>query len=284
MNAENRRAFSLLELLVILAILALIMGILAPAFVHTREQARRTACASNLRSLGVGLHLYSTMAPGEFPAIGPKVDNGAMYLFDPSTRTSAPSTTGIPSPTVDLWTIVSRSYCIPKQFLCPSTRDEPDPAQDSGAYYDFLAPANLSYGYQYQHSPHSRILGFNSLPDLPLMADANPYVKGGAPPADFAADRVSPFRGNSANHPDRQGQNVLYVAGDVAFEFGPDIGMSGSPNPGLQISRGRDHCYAVHGTQQGAPVDYGSAAPTWNGPTSIGYCDLGSKSDTCLVP
>lgn len=56
--AWRRRSFSLIELLVVVAILAILMAMLLPTLSAARRQARQVKCASNLRQLGIGLHLY----------------------------------------------------------------------------------------------------------------------------------------------------------------------------------------------------------------------------------
>lgn len=52
------RAFSLIELVVVAAILALLAGLVLAGVQSARESARRMHCASNLRQLGVGLMLH----------------------------------------------------------------------------------------------------------------------------------------------------------------------------------------------------------------------------------
>ena len=58
-NNDQRAGFSLVELLVVIAILGLLIAILLPALTQARHQMRRAACASNLRQVGVAIHLYA---------------------------------------------------------------------------------------------------------------------------------------------------------------------------------------------------------------------------------
>jgi prepilin-type N-terminal cleavage/methylation domain-containing protein/prepilin-type processing-associated H-X9-DG protein len=53
-----RRAFTLVELLVVVAVIALLIGLLLPALSSARQSAQATACGSNLRQLGAGLAMY----------------------------------------------------------------------------------------------------------------------------------------------------------------------------------------------------------------------------------
>jgi len=59
--------FTLVELLVVIGIIALLVSILHPTLGKAREQARRTACSSNLRQLATGIHLYANAANGYVP-------------------------------------------------------------------------------------------------------------------------------------------------------------------------------------------------------------------------
>ena len=57
--APRPPGFTLVEILVVIAILAILAAILFPAFARARENARRASCQSNLRQIGLGLLQYS---------------------------------------------------------------------------------------------------------------------------------------------------------------------------------------------------------------------------------
>ena len=55
----RKRGFTLIELLVVIAIIAILAAILFPVFQSVRENARRTACLSNMKQIGTAVTLYS---------------------------------------------------------------------------------------------------------------------------------------------------------------------------------------------------------------------------------
>jgi prepilin-type N-terminal cleavage/methylation domain-containing protein len=55
---RRRSGFTLLELLIVLAIIALLVSILIPSLGMARDRARQVACAANLRGIGLALSLY----------------------------------------------------------------------------------------------------------------------------------------------------------------------------------------------------------------------------------
>lgn len=61
-------AFTLVELLVVVAIIALLTAILLPVFFTVRGKARQTVCVSNLRQIGMAISLYSQDEDDLYPA------------------------------------------------------------------------------------------------------------------------------------------------------------------------------------------------------------------------
>ena len=59
--------FTLIELLVVVAIIALLMAILMPALAKAREQAKSTACLSNMKQLGAMIQMYASEYNGCIP-------------------------------------------------------------------------------------------------------------------------------------------------------------------------------------------------------------------------
>jgi prepilin-type N-terminal cleavage/methylation domain-containing protein/prepilin-type processing-associated H-X9-DG protein len=82
----RRSGFTLIEMLVVIAIIAVLAGILFPVLSRAREKGRQTACASNLKQIGVALELYAGDAGGFLPqwslVPGADPDPAPAYTWD----------------------------------------------------------------------------------------------------------------------------------------------------------------------------------------------------------
>jgi prepilin-type N-terminal cleavage/methylation domain-containing protein len=80
---RRQRAFSLVELLVVLAIIALLIAILLPSLNKAREQANRTRCLNNIRQIGTALVVYMNDF-GDYPMLDAAAPKAAEAV-DPAT-------------------------------------------------------------------------------------------------------------------------------------------------------------------------------------------------------
>lgn len=118
------RAFTLVELLVVIGIIALLIAILIPALGRARNQALRTNCLANLQQIGQIWHMYANDNDGWFPILfeyytdstgkRQKASFGNWTLLFADDRAGK----------VDYRTMFRDRYKVPsgKIFFCPSYR------------------------------------------------------------------------------------------------------------------------------------------------------------------
>jgi prepilin-type processing-associated H-X9-DG protein/prepilin-type N-terminal cleavage/methylation domain-containing protein len=79
LHLVRRGAFTLVELLVVIGIIAVLVSILLPALNKAREQAKSVQCQSNLRQVGQMMHVFAQMNQGHFP--GTWYHNGGRFYW-----------------------------------------------------------------------------------------------------------------------------------------------------------------------------------------------------------
>lgn len=74
-NRRRASAFTLVELLVVIAVIAMLVAILLPSLSNARRQARDTKCMANMRQWGTGLMMFAMENNDIVPWDGPVADN-----------------------------------------------------------------------------------------------------------------------------------------------------------------------------------------------------------------
>jgi prepilin-type N-terminal cleavage/methylation domain-containing protein len=108
-SSSSDRAFTLVELLVVIGIIALLIAMLLPALSAARESANRVKCASNLRSLGQCVFLFAHDHKGRVPEAQNSPNSGASG-WQPNWMYSK-----------DYFAMVDDYGANQKLFICPSS-------------------------------------------------------------------------------------------------------------------------------------------------------------------
>jgi prepilin-type N-terminal cleavage/methylation domain-containing protein len=108
--------FSLVEILVVVAVIGLLTSIILPALGRARGQAHVITCRANLRSLGVASLMYAQDNAGRLPVdtakLGPSHQSGYTGQW-------------ISNPHTELMILLKSYVQNPKAYYCPACRNEP---------------------------------------------------------------------------------------------------------------------------------------------------------------
>jgi prepilin-type N-terminal cleavage/methylation domain-containing protein/prepilin-type processing-associated H-X9-DG protein len=125
------RAFTLVELLVVIGIIAILIGILLPALSRARTQARLVQCGSNLRQIHQALVMYANAHQGTFPP--------GFWIQDPATS----------PPTVVNWTSLLCGFMDKSGKVTSSAKDTAGGTSTRGFRKVFLCPEVTALGAEF---------------------------------------------------------------------------------------------------------------------------------------
>jgi prepilin-type N-terminal cleavage/methylation domain-containing protein len=82
--------FTLVEMLVVIAIISLLAALLLPVLAHAKARAKRIQCVGNLREIGVADHVFENEHAGKLPTQTSTNDGGASELVTAAYQVSGP--------------------------------------------------------------------------------------------------------------------------------------------------------------------------------------------------
>ena len=154
--------FTLVELLVVIATMAVLMGVLIPALASVRTSARKITCLSNLRQIGIAVHSYAHDNQGNIP-FGPKAPpflHPANFYPSTGAVTSLISLRG--GDAVGLGLLL-RDYLSeqPEVLFCP----DPDQKILDDVELAKVGTAQAQCSYYYRHASVTRLFDKRNAPE-----------------------------------------------------------------------------------------------------------------------
>ena len=197
----RRKGFTLIELLVVIAIIGILAGFLLPAISRALEMARRAACMSNGRQIGLAMFQYAADHDDAFMdlvdttgQVVPAVDGNGNISVEPARSGFA--------------LFFKLGYLTTtKVFICPSSYDRtagdtfPSNYKEAPLQDLILEEINCSYGWD---------------PTKKHSATATCAILAEKPSDDVAEANEGTAQNNTDNH-NKEGQNVFYNDGHTKW-------------------------------------------------------------------
>ncbi len=213
------RAFTLIELLVVVAIIALLAALLLPALGRAKGSGQRAVCLSNLKEIGLAIHLYADENGGRIPygPVAPPFSHPAEFYPSTGSPTSLLSLRQGGAP-VGLGLLLKYELArTPKVLFCPGT-DQPVNAE---AELDNVGKTQAQGSFYYRHGGVTKL--FYTPPAAPdgTRLDNPGQNRNGVPIRALALDSQfltsldGAYNVRPRTHHRRQTVNILYRDGSA---------------------------------------------------------------------
>lgn len=140
MNLPRTRAFTRTELLVVVAVLALLVAMFLPALKRAKERAQLTTCAGRLKEIGIAFKTWAVERTNDFP----------MRVSDSKGGTRESVETGLAFPHFQ---VLTNELSTPRVLICPAD-------EQRTAAKDFASLSNRKISY---------FMALDALEEIPQM-------------------------------------------------------------------------------------------------------------------
>jgi prepilin-type N-terminal cleavage/methylation domain-containing protein/prepilin-type processing-associated H-X9-DG protein len=146
-NKPIQKAFSLIELLTVISIIAILAALLLSALVSAKARSRHAACLNNLRQIGLGFTAFALDHDGKYPMDVPERLGGSIEYNDSRLITNTPFSR-------DFHHFLALSNEVPnvKVMVCPADRK-----RRAAENYQTFTNDNLSYWANTRAVPHATL-------------------------------------------------------------------------------------------------------------------------------
>jgi prepilin-type N-terminal cleavage/methylation domain-containing protein/prepilin-type processing-associated H-X9-DG protein len=208
--------FTLIELLVVIAVISLLMGILMPALSQVRQQALRAACGSNLRQVGVAIHLYAETFDDTIP-FGPEgrpITGSNFYTVTGNVTSLLSLEDGAP---VGLGLMLQNYLSDQSKVLfCPGA-DQPSEAEEQ---LSRVGTAQAQSDYYYRHASVALLTGTPDkfhikLSDLGRNSKGHPIAALVSDVQFLAHQSLAAFQVKTRTSHKKTASNILFADGRV---------------------------------------------------------------------
>src|SRR5262249_21367106 len=112
---STEAAFTLIELLCVIAIITILAAMLFPALAKVRDRAKRIQCVNQLRQTGLAFHAFAHDHDGRFPMRVPASSGGSLEYAPPAFKINSEFYFGFRH-----FQALSNDLVTPRVLLCPT--------------------------------------------------------------------------------------------------------------------------------------------------------------------